>query len=100
MPGYVKCVVLSGVAVSLWMARPERSPILRIAADGTWGLPRESLSGLRLLPGSTFTRSWARLRLAGPDGRCRIRRIWYDVFSDDDRRRLLIALRERRYEVR
>jgi hypothetical protein len=96
-PGYVKSIAVLLLGGTLWLSRPARSTTLVVDSASQWALPEEALHGLRLLPGSQFTRAWALLRFAGPGATRRALPVWSDTLSREDWRRLLIRLREHRF---
>lgn len=96
-PSYVKLMAVLALVGTLWLSRPARSTTLVVDPASRWSLPEEALDGLRLLPGSQFTRAWALLRFVGPGATRRDLPVWSDTLSREDWRRLLIRLREHRF---
>ena len=95
-PCYVKFAALLLLTASLWLSRPARTTTMLVSASGEWSLPGEALYGMRLLPGTQFTRAWGLLRFVAADGRRRDLAVWSDTLSRADWRRLRIWLREHR----
>jgi hypothetical protein len=96
-PGYVKSIAMLLLGGTLWLSRPARSTTLVVDSASQWALPEEALHGLRLLPGSQFTRAWALLRFVGPGATRRDLPVWSDTLSREDWRRLHVRLREHRF---
>lgn len=91
---YVKCVGVLAVLLLSFLDRPQRTRVIVVTGSGSWMLPDNGLSDLRILAGTRYTRYWAVIHLGQESARRQTLCVWSDTLSPRDWRQLLIRLRE------